>query len=154
MLIRKGNITDTAELQNLFANTILSVCKRDYNDDQLQVWSSGTDKKERWLQVLEKQYVLVAVIDNVITGFCTMDKGNHIDFLFVHKDYLRQRIANRLYSKIEQEAIRQKQTHLTADVSKTARPFFETMGFKVIKEQIATVEGIDFINYKMKKILI
>ncbi|HBV14092.1 GNAT family N-acetyltransferase [Chryseobacterium carnipullorum] len=56
-----------------------------------------------------------------------------------------------MYTFIEQEAILRKQKILTADVSKTAKPFFEKMGFKMIREQTVDVKGIGLTNYKMEK---
>ncbi|ASW76099.1 hypothetical protein IQ37_05835 [Chryseobacterium piperi] len=150
-MIRKAKDTDLYELQQLFTDTIHHVCIHDYNDEQIRVWSSGIENKERWERVFKNQLVLVSTDHDRITGFCTLDKGHYIDFLFVHKDYLRKGIGSLLYTHMEQEAIKQNQKILTADVSKTAKPFFENMGFKVIQEQTVAVKGVDFINYKMKK---
>lgn len=52
---------------------------------------------------------------------------------------------------IEEEAIRQGQTELSADVSKTARLFFESVGFEVVKEQTVIRPNVELINFKMKK---
>ncbi|MFP3335411.1 GNAT family N-acetyltransferase, partial [Pseudomonas sp. SIMBA_064] len=84
--------------------------------------------------------VLVAIIDHKIVGFCSLDNGN-IDLLFVHQNYLRQGIALKLYTQIEQVSRQKGKTRLTADVSKTAKPFFERVGFKVLKEQTVNVKG-------------
>ena len=43
------------------------------------------------------------------------------------------------------------QTVLTSDVSKTARPFFEKVGFEVIKKQTVVRQGVELTNFKMKK---
>jgi putative acetyltransferase len=40
------------------------------------------------------------------------------------------------------------------DASKTAKPFFEAQGFKVMKNQIKKFNSVDFINYRMKKVII
>lgn len=42
---------------------------------------------------------------------------------------------------------------ITANVSITARPFFESLGFISIKEQVVQLNGQEFINYKMEKSL-
>ncbi|WP_084085316.1 GNAT family N-acetyltransferase [Chryseobacterium sp. YR221] len=87
-----------------------------------------------------------------ITDVCKEDYN--IDLLFVHKDYQHQGIAKALYTQIEQEALQQEASILNADVSKTAKPFFEKMGFKVNAEQTVHLKGVDLINYKMSKNLI
>ncbi|CAH0277024.1 GNAT family N-acetyltransferase [Chryseobacterium sp. WG14] len=154
MIIRKGNTGDLTDMKLLFAETITYVCKDDYTNEQLEVWKSGVENEERWQKVMEEQLILVALHGDKTVGFCTLNQGNYIDLLFVHKDYQHRGIAQALYTQIEQEAIQQEESKLSADVSKTAKPFFEKMGFKVNAEQTVTVKGIDLINYKMSKSLI
>jgi putative acetyltransferase len=86
-----------------------------------------------------------------IVGFASLDNGDYIDLLYVHKDYLRQGLAYKLYTAIEEEVKRQGQTELTSDVSKTARPFFEKVGFVVIKEQTVVRKNVKMTNFKMIK---
>ncbi|MCJ7933067.1 MAG: GNAT family N-acetyltransferase [Chryseobacterium sp.] len=153
MTIRKGNKNDLAEMKQLFAGTITAVCKRDYSCEQIEAWKSGADNEERWLKVIQDQKVLIALSENKIIGFCTLHK-NYIDLLFVHQDYQHQGVAFTLYTQTEKEAIKQKEQQLTADVSTTAKPFFEKMGFQVISQQTVKVKGVDLINYKMEKNLV
>ncbi|MCT2562809.1 GNAT family N-acetyltransferase [Chryseobacterium herbae] len=151
MIIRKGTPGDLAEMRTLFTDTVTTVCQNDYSSDQINVWKSGAENDERWLGVIDSQLVIVAKINGQMAGFCTLDQGNYIDLLFVHKDFQNQGIARKMYIFIEQEATVRKEKTLAADVSKTAKPFFEKMGFKVIKEQTVNVKGIDLTNYKMEK---
>ncbi|UHO39116.1 GNAT family N-acetyltransferase [Chryseobacterium capnotolerans] len=153
IIIRKGDPSDLPEMLQLFQDTIITICQEDYNIDQLNAWRSGTENQERWNNVIKQQFILIAEIKNKTVGFCTLDKGNYIDLLFVHKDYQHLGIATQLYKLIEKEALHQNQKFLTADVSKTAKPFFERMNFKLIQEQTVNVKGVDLINYKMEKAL-
>jgi len=153
MIIRKGQPEDLTELQQLFTDTIKNICKTDYNSKQIDAWASGIENKQRWHNILTNQFVLVAQNNENITGFCTLDNGHYIDLLYVHKDYQRQGIADRLYADIEKEAKRQGQKELTSNVSKTAKPFFERIGFKVQKEQNVNVKGVELTNYKMTKMI-
>ncbi|MFA7445507.1 MAG: GNAT family N-acetyltransferase [Flavobacteriaceae bacterium] len=152
-IIRKGQVNDLPEMQKLFVDTITTVCIADYDKKQIEVWASGVDNKQRWNEIMTKQYVLVAQYADRIVGFATLDNGNYIDLLYVHKDYQRQGIANRLYANIEAKARRLNQTVLISDVSKTARAFFEKKGFNVSAEQIVIRKGVSLINYKMTKTL-
>src|SRR5690625_3027429 len=109
-IIRKGKLDDLTELKKLFIDTVTTICKADYNNEQIEAWISDTKNnvnQERWQNVLTKQFVLVAQHDNKIIGFATLDNGIYIDFLFVHKDYQRQGVADRLYTEIENEVKRQ-----------------------------------------------
>lgn len=151
VIIRKGQLDDLSELQQLFVDTITTVCKEDYNSKQIHVWTSGVGDKKRWQDIMAQQFVLIARDNEKIIGFCTLDNGNYIDLLYVHKDYQRQGIANRLYAQIEKESRRQGENLLTANVSKTAKPFFESVGFDVTKEQTVVRQGVELTNFKMTK---
>jgi putative acetyltransferase len=153
MIIRKGQLEDLAELQFLFVETIKSVCKTDYNSEQIEVWTYSIKNKERWNEIMTNQLVLVAQIENKIVGFTSLAYENYIDLLYVHKDYQRQGIAHKLYTNIEDIAKRQGQTTLKSDVSKTAKPFFERVGFEVINEQIIVRQEVELTNFKMTKTL-
>lgn len=154
MTVRKGMNDDLPEMLQLFTATIDEICKKDYDLQQLQAWKSGGENKERWMKVMRDQHVLIALTENKIVGFCTLDQGNYIDLLFVHKDYQNKGIASMLYNLIEKEALQHHERELTADVSKTARSFFEKNGFQVVLEQTVYVKGIAMMNYKMAKTLI
>lgn len=151
MTLRNGKLEDLAELQQLFVDTIKTICRNDYTTEQIKVWTSGIENIERWEKIFKTQYVLVAERENKIVGFATLENGNYIDLLYVHKDFQRQGIAQKLYEKIEVEARRQRQTKLTSDVSKTAKLFFKHVGFEKIKEQKIIRKDVELINFKMIK---
>lgn len=151
MNFRKGTISDLAEMKELFVQTIQSVCKNDYNPDQINTWVSGAENTQRWIDVIEKQFVLLAIIENKIAGFGTLKDNNYIDFFFIHKDFQRQGIANKIFTELELKAKNHHSKSITSDVSITAKPFFEKKGFAVETIQKNIVKGIEIINYKMEK---
>lgn len=151
MIFKKAAISDLKEMQELYTETIKSVCKNDYNPDQIEAWISGVHNTDRWLEVVNTQFVLLAIIQNKITGFGTLKNGNYIDFFYIHKDFQRQGIADKILTELELEAIKQHSKMLTSDISITAKPFFEKKGFRVKAEQKNIRLGIELINYKMEK---
>lgn len=153
IIIRKGKEADLPEMLQLFTATIDEVCRKDYTPQQLEAWKSGAENEARWRKVIRDQYVIIALNENKIVGFCTLDQGNYIDLLFVHKDEQQKGIASILYQEVENEALRQREKQLTAEVSKTARPFFKKIGFQVVQEQEVNVKGVTLTNYKMIKSL-
>ena len=42
---------------------------------------------------------------------------------------------------------------LFTKASITARPFFEAQGFVVLTPQVVTVRGVEFVNYRMERII-
>lgn len=149
--IRRSKPGDLAEVQELFVDTISAICKDDYSPEQIKVWTSSIENTRRWTEKLTSQYFLIAERNNQMVGFASLENNDYLDFLYVHKDHQRQGIADRLYAEIEKEAIKREATTLNSDVSKTARPFFEKKGFKILEMQTNTMKGIEIMNYKMTK---
>lgn len=151
LTLRKGILKDLQEILILFSGTIETVCANDYNNEQIVAWISSVNNTGRWHRLIEDQYFIVAVLNQKIVGFASLAHGDYIDVLYVHKDFQRQGIAQQLYNALETEATTHKNTILTADVSKTAKPFFEANGFKVIAEQIQIRTEVEIPNYNMRK---
>ena len=151
MTFRNATISDLNEMQELYIETIQSVCKKDYNEAQREAWISGVKNTERWIAVIETQYVLLAVIENKIAGFATLKDGDYIDFFYIHKNFQRQGIADKLLTKLELEAQKQHSKMITSDISITAKPFFEKKGFVAKAEQKNIRLNVELINYKMEK---
>ena len=149
--LRTATLGDLPEMKALYRSTIMEVCSADYDEAQRKVWSSSAEKAWRWSDMISSQYVLLAIVDEQIAGFASLDKGNYLDFMYVHKDFQRRGIANLLLTTIENEAVKQGASEITSDVSKTARPFFERKGYAVLKEQENVRDGIILVNYKMYK---
>jgi putative acetyltransferase len=150
-VIRFAKLDDLAEMQELFVDTISTICKNDYSPEQIKVWTSAIENTKRWIDKLCSQYFLILEIDNKIAGYASLENNDYFDVLYVHKDFQRQGIANRLYCEIEKEAIKRKATILKSDVSKTAMPFFEKKGFQKIELQTHVIKNVEIVNYKMTK---
>ncbi|MFH6943732.1 GNAT family N-acetyltransferase [Flavobacterium sp. FlaQc-50] len=153
MNFRKATLADLKEMQELFVATIKSVCQKEYNEQQIEVWTSGVNNTERWIEVIEKQFVLLALIENKIVGYGTLKDTNYIDFFYIHKDFQRQGIANNLLTRLELEAKKRSSKTITSDISITAKPFFEKKGFVVKAKRKNIRSGVELINYKMEKSL-
>jgi len=154
MIFKKASISDLEEMQQLYVETIQSVCKNDYNPKQIEAWIYGVKNTDRWMEVIETQYVLLAIIENQIVGFGTLKDGNYIDFFYIHKDFQRQGIADKILTELELEAKKHNSKIITSDISITAKPYFEKKGFIVKAEQKNIRFNETLINYKMEKKLI
>lgn len=154
ILIRLSKLSDLAEMQAMFVDTICAICKHDYSPEQIRAWTSSIENTTRWTEKLASQYFLVAELDTKIVGYASLESNHYLDLLYVHKDYQRQGIADRLCSEIENEAVKRNATILRSDVSKTARRFFEKRGFEIITPQTKIINGVEIMNYRMAKKLV
>lgn len=153
MDFRKATISDLTEMQEMYIDTIKWTCKNDYSPLEIDAWVSGLNNVERWVKVIHSQFVLLAILEDKIVGYGTLKDGNYIDFLCVHKDSQRQGIADKVFNELELEAKKENSEIITADVSITAKPFFEKKGFVVKTKQKNIRLGVELINYKMEKSL-
>ena len=153
MNVRPYKPEDTAALARLFTETVHSVNAADYSHEQLAAWAPDPPDMEHWHRRLSERIVFVAEQDSETVGFATFEPDGHLDYIYAQRRFQRQGVGAALLQSIEQEAISRGVTRIFAEVSLTARPFFERVGFRLIASQRIKHRGISFINYRMEKFL-
>jgi|ERR1700733_5850006 len=152
--IRPYKPSDFEQVIKLFQEAVKAINIRHYSPEQITMWTMVDSKQHhRWQQSLQENICFVATIDSTIIGFADMSHEGYLDRLYVHKDYQARFVAYKLFKRIEQAARSLGLTKITTHCSITAKVPAERMGFKVIKEQTVTKNGVEFINYIMEKIL-
>ncbi|GGH23167.1 GNAT family N-acetyltransferase [Paenibacillus segetis] len=154
MVIRKFLENDITQIVTLFYDTVHSVNQRDYSPEQLDAWAPKdlqTLKLQTWKDSMSYNVTYVAEIDGAIVGFTDMTPEGYLDRLYVHKDYQRQGIASALLHALESKAVQLDLKELLTDASITAKPFFESHGYRVIQSQLVERRGITLGNYRMIK---
>lgn len=147
MELRRYRPEDCSELASLFYHTVHTINAKDYTKEQLDVWATGNIDLEKWNESFLEHFSIVAVDGESIVGFGDIDDTGYLDRLYVHKEYQRKGIAAAICDELEGEIGGNIVTH----ASITARPFFESRGYKVIKEQQVKRQGIFLINFVMEK---
>ncbi len=151
IILSKATPADLPALQRLYVETIRKTCSKDYDPEQIRVWTASIDNKERWLNAINDQHFLMAKTGNELAGFGSLKNGNYLDFLYVHPDYAGKGVAGKLFQALEAVWLQHSGDYLYSDVSITARPFFEKKGFRVEKEDVNLLKGVEIINYRMVK---
>ena len=142
-----------SDLTNLFWEVVHSVNADDYTMNQLDTWAPLQIDIEKWKNRIKNNFVIMAEYQNKIIGFGELSPQGCIDMIYVHRDYLRQKIGKILLECLIKKARKLNLTEVFTEASITAKPFFKEQGFKIIKKQIKTFNGVDFVNYIMKKII-
>ena len=104
----------------------------------------------RWAERQSTRKTYVAVIAGKIVGFAELEKSGHIDGFYCHTDHQRCGVGRALLRRVKTEAHRQGNQKMSADVSITARPFFEHQGFRLVREQEVTLRGRTMTNFLME----
>jgi putative acetyltransferase len=151
MFIRKYRPGEEQELWTLFFNTVRNVNIQDYTLEQVQVWAPDDVDAQRWCSRIQGINPYVCLHEGKIVGYADLQDSGYIDHFYVHHQWQARGVGKQLFETIEAEAERRQLPQLTADVSITARPFFESRGFRVVADQCVTLQGIALKNFKMIK---
>jgi putative acetyltransferase len=151
IIIRAYTGTDLERITVLFNETVRNVNSRDYTPAQIEAWSPQPPDYAHWQRRLAALNVWVALRDGEILGFCGLSASGYLHFLYVDHGVQRTGIARSLFQKVETEIREQGVGRVITDSSITARPFFERMGFVMVREQSVQVRGMTFRNYAMEK---
>lgn len=145
MILREYRTSDLPAMAALFYETVHTVCAADYSAEQLDAWATGAVDEAAWDLSFRAHYSLVAVDGEKIVGFGDMDPAGYLDRLYVHRDYQRQGVATALCDALE-KAVR---GDVTVHASRTARPFFEKRGYRVVRRQEMVRRGVRIENFVM-----
>lgn len=150
-IVRPYRAEDARALTDIFYDTIHHVGIEHYTRAQVNAWAPLPKEYQRWQQRLAQWPPMVAELDGQVVGFITLTPSGHIEWTYTHRNYQRQGIASRLYRHLEQQAHQLGLSRLTVDASRFARPFFETKGFVVIRENQTLRRGEKLQNWRMEK---
>ena len=151
MHLRRAKPADVDSIRQLFYDTITTVNTKDYNPEQIAIWSAGWENVAGWQQRVEEQHFFVAERAGQILGFSSITDAGYVNFMFVHKNFQGQGIASQLLEAVEEVANQLELKEIWAEVSITARPFFASKGFIITKTFVKTVGTVSFDDAIMTK---
>ena len=124
----------------------------DYTPEQVRAWARSELRDiSVWDQAMRRRNSYVALVGKHIAGFSDVSRSGHIDMIFVAPRFARQGVARKLMTFLEKQARNYSANQLTADVSITARGFFESSGFHIEAERHPVTNGVALTNFRMVK---
>ena len=95
--IRIAQQSDSAELRDLYKNTVLVVNRRDYSQDEVEDWASCGDDLSNIEEMIKTHYFIVAVNQlSQIVGFSSITPQGYLYSMFIHADFQGKGIATML----------------------------------------------------------
>ena len=122
-----------------------------YSEAQQAAWASRADHVEALAGRLAENLTLVATIGGSISGFASLKGADHIDLLYVHPAAAGQGVGTLLADALEKLAGARGAKRLIADVSDTARGFFEKRGYEAQRRNTLSVGDEWLGNTTMEK---
>lgn len=153
MEIRNYKEGDAYEIVRLFYETVRSVNRPDYSEEQVEAWAPEIPDSTGWHRRMAARKTLVAEEEGEVIGFAELEESGHLDMFYLRQDAVGRGIARLLYRAIEGEARAGGIRRIFTEASITARPFFGRQGFIVVREQTVRLRGVGLKNFVMEKLL-
>jgi len=152
--IRKYQSSDARNLVDIYYHTIHKINIRDYTQDQVNAWAPASCLElDGWQKKWQKIPPIIATIDDKIVGFAEFENDGHIDCFYVHHQFQNKGVGSVLLAEIENQALQKNIPKIFAEVSVTAKQFFSKKSFKISKEQMKKIRGVELKNFLMDKLL-
>jgi putative acetyltransferase len=142
---------DAPVLAEIYQASIEELTGEDYSEAQQAAWASLADDVAEFGARLAENLTLVATIGGSVVGFASLKGADHIDLLYVHPAAAGQGVATLLAEALEKLAGARGAKRLTADVSDTARNFFDKRGYEPQRRNTVSIGDEWLGNTTMEK---
>ncbi|CAH1544208.1 GNAT family N-acetyltransferase [Vibrio rotiferianus] len=149
--IRRFESGDEETLRTLFYYTVRKICINDYTDAQVSAWAPNIYVAEDWNKKIALLNPFVVLLDGQVVGYADLQPDGYVDHFFCHWQHQGKGVGTALMQQLIAEGARNFNHRLYANVSLTAKPFFERHGFIVAKQQSVDIRGQTLTNFLMEK---
>jgi putative acetyltransferase len=153
-LFRRARIDDIIEVMRAHRLSIQELCSKDYNSEQIEKWSDVKYSPEIWEESVNNNIHYVVEVDGRIEGFCHSkvhaNNVGEIKGLYFTKVASGKGLGRELFD-LSMKNLRDSgcQTYFIF-ATKTAKGFYEKMGFKEVESLDIHFRGVTLESYKME----
>lgn len=151
--IRRFRMGDEPALFAVYCSAIRQTARVDYSQEQIDAWAPQDLDATVWRNKMREIQPFVAEDGAEVVGYADLQASGYIDHFFVSGSRPRQGIGSELMRRIHKEADALQLPELSADVSRTAQPFFAHHGFAVVEHRSRELRGVIVPNAFMRKVL-
>ena len=142
--------SDAARCAEIFRASVEELASEDYSADQCAAWAAVAGEAG-FAKRLADQLTLIAVIDGETAGFASLKGADEIEMIYVDPAFARRGVGTALLDALAKLAQARGGQSLTSDVSDTARPLFERLGFKAERRNLVQLDDQWLANTTMVK---
>jgi putative acetyltransferase len=141
---------DAARCAEIFRASVEELASEDYGADQVEAWAARADDAG-FAKRLADQLTLIALFDGAPVGFASLKGADTIDMVYVDPGIARRGVGATLLDALVKLAQAHGAKNLASDVSDTARPLFERLGFKAERRNLVQLDDQWLANTTMVK---
>ena len=153
MLVRAFKNGDEPALQAIFYSAIHTIAAKDYALEQLDAWAPHRPDWDAWTARMQALQPFVVEADGHVIAYADLQASGHIDHFFVSGKHARRGAGRLLMERLHARAAELGLARLFSDVSRTAEPFFEHFGFRVVERKTVVIRQVSLPNARMEKVL-
>ena len=151
MNLRQITFKDQLDLKKLYFNSIISIDKGIYSEEQKRAWASQAwENKNFNLTLIEGKGWLININGKII-AFATRYPNSRIALLYCKGDSQRKGYGTKLLHKIEKEAKEEGLSFLSTEASLISYKLFLRNKWEIIRKEKIIIKNIIFERYKMIK---
>jgi putative acetyltransferase len=143
--------SDASRCAEILRASIEELASEDYSAGQCAAWAARADDMADFAKRLGAALTLIALIDDELAGFASLKGADAIDMLYVDPRYARRGVGAALLDALVKLATARGAKATTADVSDTARPLFERLGFQAQRRNLVELDQEWLANTTMTR---
>ncbi|HSO06070.1 MAG TPA: GNAT family N-acetyltransferase, partial [Pelomicrobium sp.] len=132
--VRGWREDDLGGIARLYYETVRTVNARDYTPEQIAAWAPQIEADVYWRRRFATRRAFVAELGGALAGFCELEPPGHVDCFYAHHAFQGRGVGTAMMRSLAEAAAALGAARLDADVSVTARAFFERQGFVIVRE--------------------
>jgi len=151
---RRATPDDAEEILDIKRAAIEDLEHWQYSPEQVEVWKPKDDYLDTFEQAIaDDQFVVhVAETDGEIAGYGALNvPDERIDAIYVRPENHGQGIATALVKHLELSAEFQGILELDIIAAQNAVPFYESVGYWRLDDEVATIEDVDLDFVRMRR---
>jgi putative acetyltransferase len=143
--------SDAARCADIFRASIEELASEDYSLEQCAAWAARADDLADFAKRLGAALTLIALVEGEPAGLASLKGADAIDMIYVDPRFARRGVGTALLDALIKLATARGAKTIAADVSDTARPLFERLGFQAQRRNLVELDQEWLANTTMTK---
>ena len=153
MNLRQITIKDQLELKKVYFDSIQSLDKKIYSQEQKRAWCAQAWGNPNFENSITNGKGWLLSEKGIIIAFAIRYPNNRIALFYCKGKFQRKGLGSKLLQKLEDEAKKEGLDSLSTEASLISYKLFLKNGWKIIRKEKVTINNIFFERYKMIKII-